>query len=260
MKKGWLAAFSALAFAVMTGCGATDSVAPSGGEMDTAPAGARSAAVTGGTIEFEDRFSDTGRFLVARSASGELSMAVQDAIGKHPGLVEATAGLRTVKGIYSVLHPNQPLPEALARLSDELDAAMASAQQPAESPTQDTLGSDADGLIFKNQSTFNATVCKNLPIDSSSQWKKITCSWNDAYLVDAYCYVSLDLSYAWNEMSQSSTHSLNSCQVVSYTLAPYTYQWAWWNTTCYCGGARVMGVPYTGSCGVTIHRYDPIIR
>lgn len=253
MRKGWLAACSGLALAVMTGCGDGDPAAPTIGEAD--------AVVTGGTVEFEDRFSDTGRFLVARSASGELAMAVQDAIGKRNGLVEATAGMRTVKDIYSVLRPNQSVPKALAQLTDKLDAIMANAQQPTEDPPQVMPASDTDALVFKNESTFNATVCKDIPNNSSSVWRKRRCAWRDAYKADAYCYVSGNRSYAWNEMSESSKHSLDPCpSAVKFTVAAYTYQWAQWNTSCYCPGARVMGMPDTGSCGVTIHALEPIIK
>ena len=212
--------------------------------------------VVNGTVEFEDSFENSGKFLVVRGPDGQLGAAVSQEIGTYPDLVGATAREPTLAQIYTVLHPSLGVPEKLMRLSNEF-ALMAASPAPEQSPPEEQIGS---GTRLLSLSSFNATVCKDHPIDNNYYWQKHTCAFN-GYHAQAFCYKSGNLSYAWNDEGATATHSAE-CHPTQITVSPYTYQWAIWTCThSPCNWVLLTNSPVDpGDAGVTIHRKVAIIH
>lgn len=209
----------------------------------------------GAKVEFEDRFSASGRFLVVRDDSGNLGVAVVDAIGATS--VTATFGEHSLGDIYLALHPADGMvPENLARLVDEFEVqrrppVAASAVEP-----------DHEGSMYvRSLTTFNATVCRNIS-ESSTLWVKHGCQYKaNNYLVQVCGYQTGNRSYAWNETPHVGSHQLLPCSSWQPSVPAWSYMWTQWGGACEFGCARfVTSAVNPGNLGVTVHRPTPIVK
>jgi hypothetical protein len=209
-------------------------------------------AQQGALVEFQDRFGSHGQLTVVRDDRGNLGMLFADSITDAPATFHSELVGKSLVDLYEALHPGTRAPTKLQALSKEFLSTQGA--RPAG------IREESEAPIDKDLSSFNATVCKNLPGDSFAwYWKKISCGFqpHPGSPPAAFDYYTGDIAAGWNETAGSAYHE-NSNSSWKPIIPPYTYYWTQWNMR--YEGAVIEMRPYdilardTGYYGVTVHR------
>jgi hypothetical protein len=222
------------------------------------------------TTEAPALFTDphtSGPRLDVYEFDGRAAISVSGPIGSEANALNAG---ETLVEIYSALHPNSAVPDALV----ELDARIA--QDLAALPSTPHAAPEASlpaPVIEKSESSFRSTVCKPFG-DQSVRYDPQTCEYRFSHFIyspDPGAAVpriaSGDRTYAWNESSSEarlSWHHNNGMvpQVVASTTLP-AYWWRWMSFT--GAGAPFWAVLQSnpgadGAKGITWHKRTVIVR
>ena len=210
-------------------CMATFMVACAGGESSedsTSDTDAPASLGTGGTVLFEDAYSETGALIVAQDANGVLSVTLRGAIGVDDERVaELAHSQESLEDAYLVLHPEAR--EAPAQLHDLTEALrLQRARAMLASPAGAFAFEPSDLVLDKDLAGFYSNACQ--PSSGGfSGYEPNFCTYkaNVNRVCTSSTVATRDKSVGWNETPYAATHSLSAS-----TWKPVIPAWNWYWT------------------------------